>query len=76
MFSVIGGIFSWRQLHLLVGIGGESMGESVVAELAAADGISAPILQFVPFIVADGLLVRLLCHAFDLFLHDIDMAVL
>ena len=52
------------------------MGESVVAELAAADGISAPILQFVPFIVADGLLVRLLCHAFDLFLHAIDMAVL
>ena len=52
------------------------MGESVVAELAAADGISAPILQFVPFIVVDGLLVRIRCHAFDLFLHAIDMAVL
>ena len=52
------------------------MEESVLVELMAATGISASILEFVPFIVADGLLVRHLCHAFDFFLHVIDMAEL
>ncbi len=57
-FNAIGGIFTWIQLHLLVGIAGKSMEESVLEEYKAGDGIFASILEFVPFIVADGLLVR------------------
>ncbi len=65
VFSVVGGIFTWIQLRLLVGMGGKTLKESVLVAVIAAQGTTASILEFVPLIVADGLLVRHLCHAFD-----------
>ena len=76
--NIIEGLITYLRLPLLIGTSGKSMRESVSAEYNSANGKSgAPIniLVFIPLIVADGLLVRCLFHAFDLFLHVIGMAV-
>ena len=55
------------------------MTESFVEEFDSFNGsncVPLKLLTFIPFVVADGLLVRYLSHGINLLLHLIDMAVL
>ncbi|KJA18851.1 hypothetical protein HYPSUDRAFT_205069 [Hypholoma sublateritium FD-334 SS-4] len=58
-FNVIGGLKLWEDISLLIGTSGSSMSEGLLAESTAfADNIVwSDVTKFLPFIVADGLLI-------------------
>ena len=75
----ISGVMTWLQVPLLIGTSGASVTESFVEEFDSFNGsncVPLKLLTFIPFVVADGLLVRYLSHGINLLLHLIDMAVL
>ena len=77
--NVIAEVLAWLKILLLIGTSGDSRSESLQAELSALVGINGVLVQLsglLPFVVADGLLVRNLPHDFVFLLHFIDMAVL
>ncbi len=76
--NAIGGIMLWVAILRLIGIGGESRSESLSATTNGNNNALFDAISGLPFMVADGLLVRFLCSKFklELFSHRIDMAVL
>ena len=77
--NVISGVLGWLKILLLIGASGQSRAESLLAELRTSVGASAvleQLLGLLPFVLADGLLVRYFCHGLDFLLHFADMAVL
>ena len=65
--NVIAEVLAWLKILLLIGTSGDSRSESLQAELSALVGINGVLVQLsglLPFVVADGLLVRNLPHEF------------
>lgn len=62
VLNVIGGLKLWEDISLLIGTSGNSMSQSLFGESTAfTDNIVwSDVTKFLPFIVADGLLVRCL----------------
>ena len=79
MAIVTTGIVACLKIPLLIGTSGEAGSQNLSAELNTlfgTNGMLVQILALLPFIVADGLLVRYICLEFDLRLHLVDMAQL
>ncbi len=78
--TLVSDILEWIKLPLLFGTSGQSRQQITVAEFvtgSGTDGVVQQLFGCLPFIVADGLLVRYPCCSFEFHLHlSIDMAVL
>lgn len=65
--NVVEGYIQWLSINLVIGISGQSKIEDLLAQTTTSlrDDVLVDITQNLPLIVADGLLVRYLCHSFD-----------
>ena len=78
--TVISDVLSCSRILFPIGTSGESRSQTLFKELATSSGTYGLVQQLfgaLPFILADGLLVRYPCYGFDFLLHfGIDMAEL